>query len=107
MDTAPSFHLRPLTDGSSTTTLRATGDLELTSAHLLEDGLREVAESGARSIVVDLRAIGFCDASGVNALVALQRHAVRHGARLALRPSPQVRRVLAMSGVADVFTLLD
>jgi anti-sigma B factor antagonist len=75
------------------------GEVDLYGAPEFEQSLNRVAASHATSIVVDLDRVSFMDSAGVHVLLqfALSQ---RNGSRLALtHGSPQVRRLLEVTGV--------
>lgn len=65
--------------------LRVRGELDLSSAHQLNQELRLAELSEAREIVVDLGGLSFMDSSGLHVLL---RAADREPKRLRLRPAP-------------------
>ncbi len=84
---------------------RISGDLDASSAARLRAVLSEQLGEGA-DVVVDLAGLGFIDSSGLGVLVgALKRYdAANH--RLSLRaPTPSLRRVLEMTGLAAAFVV--
>jgi RND superfamily putative drug exporter len=82
-------------------TLVLRGELTLQTAPRLREALAE-AEGETRTIVVDLRDVGFVDSSGLGELLGAHQRAQRHGRRLVLarRPGSQVAQVLDISGLA-------
>lgn len=86
------------------TILLLRGELDLGSAPVLEQALRE-AEDGRGRLVVDLSELSFIDSTGIHLL--LKAH-LRTDGRLSLRPGPpEVQRVLAVTKVADRFHFED
>lgn len=61
--------------------------------------------AGAVVVVADLTATVFCDGSGVGALAEAHREAAARGAELRVAASPQVRRVLALTGLDQVLSV--
>ncbi|MET9465690.1 STAS domain-containing protein [Streptomyces sp. NPDC006544] len=76
-----------------------TGELDFCTAGQVEPRLRELAGSGHRNIVLDLRGLSFCDSAGIDLLSRLGGHCRAAGTRLLLCDVPprvvQSIRVLA------------
>lgn len=80
--------------------ISAAGEIDLTNAGSLRDGLLSALNAGALGLVVDLTAATFLDSAGVNALVRASRRASATGATLRLAVSaPPLLRVLNLVGV--------
>ncbi|MDX6745039.1 STAS domain-containing protein [Actinocorallia sp. A-T 12471] len=106
-----------LVDGrDETAVVRVAGEIDLGSARTLRDHMSGVLQAGFTSIVIDFRAVTFCDASGLNALVALANRTAEHGGGVWLygvRPAQRRlfeitglhRRVPIAEGVEDALTL--
>ena len=104
-----------LADGPPGDPLRIRGDLrgpcllvevegELTfgtADRLRERVLADIRELGGRPrIVLDIGGIGFCDSSGLNALIVLWKAARRDGGELVLaRPQRRLRTIIERSGL--------
>jgi anti-sigma B factor antagonist len=59
-------------------------------------------------VVVDMSGIEFCDSTGMNVLLAAHRRAREQGGDLELAaPRPAIRKVLQVTGLESVFTVLD
>ena len=79
------------------------GEIDLSSAPLLEQELSAARASDARDVAVDLDRVEFIDATGLGVLI---RHSHRHP-RLRITPgSRQVKRLLRITGLADSLPLL-
>lgn len=84
------------------------GELDLASSPALEEELERVAQSGSKLVVVDLRNLEFMDSTGLSVLVRAHQRAEENGRRLGLvNGSPQVQRLLTLTGVADRLTITD
>ena len=88
------------------TRLALTGDLDMATAGLLT---REVTDTltghPIDRLIIDAADLGFCDSSGVHALVFARREAHRHGSAFQLtNPHGITRRTLQITGVLDVLT---
>jgi anti-anti-sigma factor len=90
------------------TTLTVTGELDLVSSPALERELEKAYASGGSTILLDLRGLAFMDSTGLHLLVKAQQRAEDAGRRLVLtRGSEQVQRLLGLTGVADLLTIVD
>ena len=86
------------------------GDLCIASAPALREQLHNLLQPSASQLIIDLSAVECADASGLAVLVASARRAGLLGGSLRLAaPSPEVARVLAVTGMnqhLDVFPTL-
>jgi anti-sigma B factor antagonist len=90
-------------DGHIVVSLR--GELDLADAASAAAALTAVA-ARVPEIIVDLAALTFIDSSGVAALAHGRRQARRAGGNLVIAaPQQQVRRVLALTRLADAFSV--
>jgi stage II sporulation protein AA (anti-sigma F factor antagonist) len=80
--------------------LIAAGEIDVASAPILAAQLCAATDGGA-VVVVDLGDVTFMDSSGLNALV-MAHHAAPGHVRLGA-VHPNVRRVLEIAGVIDIF----
>lgn len=96
-----------LLDSGSTTVIEVEGELDISTTHLLVEGVDRVLESRSPAVVVlDLAALDFFYADGVRALLRVQEAVTARTARLTLRdPSPITEKVLALTGSGDAFTV--
>ena len=81
----------------STVLVALSGELDLATAPQLRSCLAPLvtARTAPDELVLDLSALTFLDASGISALLTVQRALAARGGRLALRsPSRLVRRVV-------------
>jgi anti-sigma B factor antagonist len=82
------------------------GDLEFGTAASLRSALIDLAQQGCDPLVVDLKALEFIDSTGLSLLVQAKQRIEAQGQRFALRnPTDRVRRVLEISGLADLFAI--
>lgn len=90
-----------LVDGrDETAVVRVAGEIDLRSALALRDHLAAVLQAGFTSIVIDFRAVSFCDASGLNALVALANRTSAQGGGVWLSGvRPAQRRLFEITGL--------
>jgi anti-sigma B factor antagonist len=81
--------------------LAVIGDLDMATVPTLTSGVRPLLVTAAgRHIVLELSGVGFCDSTGLGALVGLHNAATDAAVHLVLAsPRSQVTDVLALSGV--------
>jgi anti-anti-sigma factor len=75
-------------------TVVVTGEVDMSTADAM---VRAATPDGARSALLDLRGVTFFDSAAIHALVRLNE---RYPGPLAVMPSPQVLRVLDISGLS-------
>jgi anti-anti-sigma factor len=84
------------------------GELDLASSPALEDQVARALASPVELVVLDLRELEFMDSTGLSILVKANHRAVDEGRRFGLvKGSPQVQRLLDLTGVAEHLTLVD
>ncbi len=85
------------------------GEIDLYTAPRLHGELVTVLSGdGPVQIVVDMSGVDFCDPTGMNVLLAAHRRAREQGGDLELAaPRPAVRKILQVTGLESVFTVLD
>jgi anti-anti-sigma factor len=83
--------------GESNVLIRLSGEIDLATSPTLERRLGELIRQGARTLVLDLSEITFCDVTGMNTLLRVEAElrAVRGRLRL-LGPCPWVSRMLSV-----------
>lgn len=88
--------------------LAASGELDLRTSPELEESLDRVWAAGAELVILDLRQIEFMDSTGLRVLLSAHQRAQETGRRFALvRGADQVERVLTLTGVRDLLTVVD
>ena len=91
------------------TVVAVSGEIDLYTAPRLHSELAAAVtgEAPAR-VVVDMAGVDFCDSTGMNVLLAALRRARERGGDLVLAgPRPAVRKILQVTGLESVFTVLD
>ena len=89
-------------------TLVACGEIDLATAPTFLEQLVAVAAEAHSPALVDLSGVTFLDSSGLNALVdARQRGQDPDVSLVLLNPSPVCRRVLELTGLNRLFTIVD
>jgi anti-anti-sigma factor len=87
------------------TILAVRGDVDLATASFLWESVEQVLSDSER-LIVDLRDVDFLDSTGLSVFVRAHRRLREAGGALVLRsPSPRVRRVLDLTGLAQVLTI--
>ncbi|MFG1777824.1 STAS domain-containing protein [Micromonospora sp. NPDC049048] len=90
------------------TVVEVVGEVDMSTTPQLRDRLHEVAQGGARVVVVDLTGVGFLDSSGVGALVVAYKDLRERGGWLGLAGvSRPVRSVLSITSVDRVIGIFD
>lgn len=97
----PSSHLSlEVKREGSATVVMARGDIDLSTlfkATAALDGARE----GARSLILDLREVGFMDTSGLRLIIEEQQRAAAGGYRFGVVRGPsRIQRLLEIAGLA-------
>ncbi len=84
------------------------GEIDLYTAPRLQSELMTALSRSPARLVVDLSGVGFCDSTGINVLLAAHRQARERGGELQLAgPGSATRKVLQVTGLESVFTVLD
>jgi anti-anti-sigma factor len=77
------------------------GDVDLTTFDAVQSAL-DAAGAGATVLVLDLRAVGFMDTSGLRLVISQQRRAEAGGYRFAVVPgSAKIQRLFEIAGFPD------
>ena len=89
--------------------MSVTGEIDLYTAPRLHSELTSaLAASTPVQLVVDMAGVEFCDSTGMNVLLAAHRKAREDGGSLQLAsPRPAIRKVLQVTGLDGVFTVVD
>jgi anti-sigma B factor antagonist len=84
------------------------GELDLGTSPELEERLARAFDGGAELVILDLRRVEFMDSTGLRVLLGAHQRAHDTGRRFALlRGADQVERVLTLTGVRDLLTVVD
>ncbi|WP_236653630.1 STAS domain-containing protein [Streptacidiphilus melanogenes] len=74
------------------------GEIDMASAPIVRHALSRCLADGVHAIEVDLAQVGFCDCSGLSALLQAYQRATAAGVSLRLRdPRPVVARLTALA----------
>jgi anti-sigma B factor antagonist len=84
------------------------GDLDLLNADAVGRCLRDAIAARPREVVLDLRRVGFVDASGLHVAVVAAREAREAGVAFSLeRGGPRAMRLFALCGLERTLTFRD
>jgi anti-sigma B factor antagonist len=85
--------------------LSIVGDLDYHTVVLLRGSLDELPRGAAEPLVLDLSGVGYCDSTGIAALIIAYRDAQAARTPFALAAvRPDVDRIFRIVGVDDIFT---
>jgi len=91
----------PFGDGA---VLQVTGEVDVYTATLLREQIRELAAKGAVHLIADLSWVDFLDSTGLGALVGGLRRLREAGGSLALVIStPRILRIFQITGLTKAF----
>jgi anti-sigma B factor antagonist len=84
------------------------GEIDLYTAPKLHSELVTALAGDPLWLVIDMTGVEFCDSTGMNVLLAAHRRARENGGDLQLAsPRPAIRKVLQVTGLESVFTVVD
>jgi anti-sigma B factor antagonist len=91
------------------TIVTISGEIDLYTAPRLHSELAAVLVDGMPTrVVIDMSGVEFCDSIGMNVLLSCLRRMRERGGELEIAsPKPAVRRILRVTGLDSVFTLVD
>jgi anti-sigma B factor antagonist len=90
------------------TVISVAGEIDLYTAPRLQAELMTVLSADTARLIVDMSGVDFCDSTGINVLLAAHRQARERGGELQLAgPGSATRKVLQVTGLESVFTVLD
>jgi anti-sigma B factor antagonist len=104
-DQAQPFEIRHERNGSDAVVVRLSGEFDMAGCDDFDAAVRALSGDGLRQVIIDLAGLTFIDSSGIRSLLNSKRRAEEHGIVLAVRvpEEGQVRQVLELTGVDDVF----
>ncbi len=79
--------------------------LDASVAEVFKGEVKEIIDSGARRLVVDLSQVEFMDSSGLGSLVGCMKHLGQSGAFELSKPTETVMKVLRLTRMNKVFTI--
>ena len=85
------------------------GEIDLYTAPRLHSELAALLVEGMPArVVIDMSGVEFCDSTGMNVLLSCLRRARERGGELEIAaPKPAVRKILQVTGLDSVFTLVE
>ncbi|WP_434592087.1 STAS domain-containing protein [Streptomyces sp. A5-4] len=101
------FLLRDRTAGA-VLVIELHGELDIWATVVLSERAEAICDRSRPDVVVDLRSVSFLDAGGLRLLLRIRAQVARRRGTLRLvRPTPQVWRVLRITGLDQAFTVID
>lgn len=83
------------------------GDLDMATAPLVTQQVMDEIRDGTNHVELDVSSVGFCDSSGLKALVTLHHHVTGRGASFNLyQASTALRRALAVTGIDRIVAVV-
>jgi anti-sigma B factor antagonist len=91
------------------TIVTISGEIDLYTAPRLHSELGAVLVDGMPTrVVIDMSGVEFCDSTGMNVLLSCLRRVRERGGELEIAsPKPAVRKILQVTGLDSVFTLVE
>ena len=84
------------------------GEIDLYTAPRLQSELMSALSGNPARLIVDMSGVEFCDSTGMNVLLSCLRRARERGGELEIAtPKPAVRKILQVTGLDAVFTLVN
>jgi len=88
--------------------VKVAGEVDIQTSPVLEERLGAILDDGQTSVVVDLGDVTFLDSTGLSVLISTLRRCRAAGGELQIvGPRPNVRKVLEITGLTDVFGVAD
>ena len=90
--------------GDGKATVRVTGELDIATADQAYAYLRDVVDSQAGPVTMNLADLTFCDAAGLGVLARVAGYAKRSGRSLKLTAArPSLLRIMRITGMDEAF----
>jgi anti-anti-sigma factor len=90
--------------GDGRATVRVTGELDIATADQAYAYLRDVVDSQAGPVTMNLAELTFCDAAGLGVLARVAGYAKRSGRSLKLTAArPSLLRIMRITGMDEAF----
>src|SRR5205814_8376 len=86
-------------------TVCVAGEVDLLTSKDVDAEFTRVLGEAPDSIVVDMSAVSFCDSTGLTMLVKLNSACIASNRGLRIIPSPTVRKVIDITGLAPVLPI--
>ncbi|MFF8643986.1 STAS domain-containing protein [Streptomyces sp. NPDC015345] len=82
------------------------GNIDVQTAATMRTQTLEIMQEGPPHVVLDLAQVGFCDSSGLSALIGIWHAAREAGGSLGLADVPdRLMRMLAITGIDSLLTI--
>ena len=95
-------------EGDAGVRLELTGELDISSAPVLEEALGRIEAGQPSLLLVDLRGLEFMDSTGLRTLVSANQRARAQERRLAIVRGPeQVDRIFSVTRLDERFEIVD
>ena len=102
MSQIPDMNAVDIVMESGGATVTVVGDLDMASAQPFLERILPLLDQRAGDLTLDLTGVGFCDSSGLAALVKLRQRFVAGGWRIrTMNLQPPVQRVVDYVGLGD------
>ena len=90
--------------GDGKATVRVTGELDIATADQAYAYLRDIVDSQAGPVTMNLAELTFCDAAGLGVLARVAGYAKRSGRSLKLTAArPSLLRIMRITGMDEAF----
>jgi anti-sigma B factor antagonist len=100
------FRLDTIGPAGDCAVLQVTGEVDLYSAPMLRERIRELAAKGAVHLIADLSQVDFLDSTGLGVLVGGLKRVREDGGSLAVAVStPRILRVFQITGLTRAFAV--
>ena len=87
-------------------TIHIGGEIDLATCPQLQAVVVDLVDRGCHQLTIDLERVSFLDCAGIRVLVDARRRVQEQGGSVRLvRPRPPVWRVLALTGMTEVFPI--
>ena len=100
------FHLETVGPIGDCAVLQVTGEVDVYTAPMLREQIRELAAKGTVHLIADLDRVDFLDSTGLGALVGGLRRLRQAGGSLALAIStPRILRIFQITGLTKALAV--
>ena len=105
-DAVDQFSVRTERPGADTIVVRACGEVDLETNPELSAGIAAAIAQQPAVLVLDLTGVSFCSSCGLMTMVAAERECRAQGIGFSVALSRRVRRVVEVTGLDTVLTLV-
>ena len=100
------FHLETVGPIGDCAVLQVTGEVDVYTAPMLRDQIRELAAKGAVHLIADLGGVDFLDSTGLGALVGgLKRLREASGSLALVISTPRILRIFQITGLTKALAV--